>query len=326
MYRNNEPARAGGTSFVRETGAEIGAQLWETRRIGLADRENVEAALEWSRARSEALAGRRRSPLAVVASLACEAGAQNPIGGMLERAARDLRFARSVLDPSADLGSAAARPKDGLDTLDELERVLEAMTRLVYLEQDAVILALHAAAHGDVPGALEAPGTWGGEEPKGAARALERAAVALGADRLDVEAASAALRALGCLADDTPPSSVAEMLVAVMKVRGRLEGEAPPSNEAIELATRAAAGDEGDGNEGNGGTAPPSTAPPVAPAAPAAPVSMVPATLGSAPWYGAPPPRRALRRRSRPRVLPSRLRAPESIVAPASNLRRRGAA
>jgi hypothetical protein len=324
MHRNNEPARAGGTSFVRESGAEIGAQLWETRRIGLADRENVEAALEWSRARSEALAGRRRSPLAVVASLACEAGAQNPIGGMLERAARDLRFARSALEPSTNLGNAAARPKDGLDTLDELERALEAVTRLVYLEQDAVILALHAAAHGGVPEALECPGGWGGDVPKGAARALERASVALGADRLDVEAASAALRAIGCFADDTPPSSVAEMLVAVMKVRGRLEGEAPPSNESIELATRAAADDdEGDGNEGNGGAAPPSCAPPVAPAAP---VTMAPATLGSAPWCGARPPRRALRRRSRPRVVPSRVRASESIVAPTSKLCRKGAA
>jgi hypothetical protein len=324
MHRSNEPARAGGTSFVRESGAEIGAQLWETRRIGLADRENVEAALAWSRARAEALAGGLRSPLAVVASLACESGAQNPIGGMLERASRDLRFARSALDPSTSLGSAAASPKDGLDTLDELERVLEAMAKLVYLEQDAVVLALHAAAHGEVPGALESPGAWGSEEPKGAVRALERAAEALGADRLDVEAASAALRALGCLSDDTPPSSVAEMLVAVMKVRGRLEGEAPPSNEAIELASRAAAGDD-EGNAGGGGSAPPS-APPVAPEAPPVPVTMAPPTLGSAPWCGALPPRRAFRRRSRPRVLPSRARAPESIVAPASNLRRKGAA
>ncbi len=330
MYRSNEPARAGGTSFVRESGAEIAGHLWTKRRSGLDDRSSVEAALAWSRARHETQdAGERsgfRSPAALVASLSCEAGSQNPIGGLLERASRDLRLARFVLEPSTNLlGHAAPRPEDALDTLLELERTLEIATKLVYLEQDAVVLALHAAAHGAVPEALEQPGGWGDGSRK-AASSLERAAEAIGADQLDVDAASAALRSLGCDLDEAPADSVAELLVTLMRLRGRLEGEA--SEEAREDAARTSGrDDDGHGNGGTGGAAPPSSSPPMAPPVPpAAPATMVPSTLGSAPWRGAPPPPRAPRRRFGLRALPSREHDSEVTVAPASSLRRKGAA
>jgi hypothetical protein len=332
MYRSNEPARAGGTSFVRESGAEIAGHLWTKRRSGLDDRSSVEAALAWSRARHETQnAGERsglRNPAALVASLSCEAGSQNPIGGMLERASRDLRFARFMLEPSTNLlGNAAPRPEDALDTLVELERTLEVVTKLVYLEQDAVVLALHAAAHGAVPEALEQPGGWA-EGSRKAAISLERAAEAIGADRLDVDAASAALRSLGCDLDEAPADSVAELLVTLMRLRGRLDGAASSSEASRERAIRTDEGDDdGHGNGGTGGAAPPSSSPPMAPPAPpVAPVTMVPSTLGSAPWRGAPPPARAPRRRIGLRALPFREHVSEVTVAPASSLRRKGAA
>jgi hypothetical protein len=62
------------------------------------------------------------------------------------------------------------------------------------------------------------------------------------------------------------------------------------------------------------------------PAPPVAPVTMVPSTLGSAPWRGAPPPPRAPRRRIGLRALPSHERVSVAHVAPASSHRRKGAA
>ena len=101
MHRSNEPAHAGGTTFVRESGAEIAGHLWTKRRPTLNDPRSVQAALEWSRSQFETQEAvhfiGKHDPRAELAALACSERTEHTLCGLLETTMRELRLARFVL-------------------------------------------------------------------------------------------------------------------------------------------------------------------------------------------------------------------------------------
>jgi hypothetical protein len=267
-------------SGVREIGAEIARSLWAGRVWGVLEGRRPEAAREWAQAREIATQDTRGpsvSSLGTLATLGCAPASTHAVAGLLESVGRDLRFVLALSDPSTQLRGFAPKPDDVFAMLLDLDRRVEAASKLAHLEHDATILALHATACGAFPAASKSP-----DEFRELASPFEFLAKRMRADAVDVEAAIAVCHAIGAgdgreLADED-----AERLIeSVRSFRASLEGE------------RSKPGTEDD--DGSTGSAPPPTAPPAStpPSTPSS--SACPSTLAS-PWKGLAPTPRAPRR------------------------------
>ncbi|MBK6461909.1 MAG: hypothetical protein IPF92_12970, partial [Myxococcales bacterium] len=169
-------------------GAEMGAALWRDRSFD-ADRGTGARldALAWVRASrasrcAAATDEQRVEPAALLSAVVPSDGSGQPIAGVLDAAARDLRLALSWLSGAkiTKRGVHGYEPKDDdvFAMLLDAERRVSVAVRAVRLEHDASLLAIHAAACGAVPEALRAPGDCREDVRESA---IERAARARGA-------------------------------------------------------------------------------------------------------------------------------------------------
>lgn len=206
-------------------GAEIGAELWRGRSV-----VETGAALAWvrgSRATQRAADATEQAiePGALLSAIVPSDGSGQPIGGVLEAVARDLRLALSWLDGAkiTKLG-VGYEPKedDVFATILDAERRVSVALRAVHLEAAAAALAIHAAAHGALPEAERAPGDFREHVPP---TTLERVGRARGAGPGDVAAAASVARAWGL--GELGEARAARLLVGLARVREDLEAEEP---------------------------------------------------------------------------------------------------
>lgn len=207
-------------------GAEIGAVLWRGRCF--AEVDATHDALAWvrgSRAAQAAADTEDGAPGELLGALVPTDGSGQPIGGVLEAAARDLRMALSWLDGATiTTRGRGYEPKedDVFATLLAAERRVSVALRAVHLESLAAALAIHAAALGALPEAERAPRDYREDVPP---TTLERVGRARGAGPGDVAAAAAVARAWGL--GELGEARAERLLVGLARVRGDLEAEEP---------------------------------------------------------------------------------------------------
>ena len=150
------PEKAGELDPV-VVGAEIGAELWRGRAVSV----GASDALAWVRGSRATQRASAVEPAELLAAVVPSDGSGQPIGGVLEAVARDLRLALSWLDGAkiTKRGGGGYEPKedDVFATIFDAERRVAIALRAVHLEAAAATLAMHSAAHGAVPEAVRAP-------------------------------------------------------------------------------------------------------------------------------------------------------------------------
>lgn len=146
---DREGATDAPNDFALEAGAEIGRNRWRHRPI--LSQKAVEGALAWSRAKEKAYeaAGDLAAGDCFLAL-----GAFNestvPAEELVESMAIDCRFVLAILMTPRGLGFEPSE-EDVATRIHDIERRLRVVLRMMRLENDAALLALHAASHGRVP-------------------------------------------------------------------------------------------------------------------------------------------------------------------------------
>lgn len=210
-------------------GAEIGAELWRGRAVGVGAND----ALAWvrgSRATQRAADTDENAiePADLLAAVVPSDGSGQPIGGVLEVVARDLRLVLSWLD-----GAKITRRGSGYEPKDDdvfgvildAERRVSVAIRAVRLESDSALLAIHAAAHGAFAEAERAPSERAPSDFREHVppTTLERVGRALGADADDVAAAGAVARAWGL--GELREARAERLLIGLGRLRADLDTE-----------------------------------------------------------------------------------------------------
>ncbi len=211
-------------------GAEIGAALWRGRCFS--EVQSTDDALAWVRGSRAAVHVADAdeglvAPGALLSALLPSDGSGQPIAGVLEVAARELRMALSWLDGAKLVARGRGyEPKEGdiFETLLGVERRVAIALRAVHLESRAAALAIHGAAHGAVPEAVRAPNDRREDVPP---TTIERVGRQLGAGPGDVAGASAVARVWG-LGDLGEPQAE-RLLVGLGRLRAELAEPTAPT-------------------------------------------------------------------------------------------------